>query len=120
MSDFMKSDYRQDNFYLVDMMDGSTCCVPQHVSGKVKHVRQLAMYCDGDPVKNQKLTVQSGFVYRLSADGYMDATDWSYASTELEMLKEMIDMFGSDSEDEENMFEWERTALERIAELEGK
>lgn len=120
MSDFMTPDYCQDNFYLVDMMDGSTCCVPQHVSGKVKHVRQLAMYCDGDPVKNQKLTVQSGFVYRLSANGYMDATDWSYASTELEMWKEMIDLFGSDCEDEENMSEWERYALERIAELESQ
>lgn len=120
MSDFMKPDYRQDNFYLVELIDGSTECIPFHVSGKVKRVEDLKDYLSESPTPNQTLIVRSGYVYRLSADGYMDATDWSYASTELKMWKEMVDLFGSDSDDEENMFEWEVEALERIKELENQ
>lgn len=36
--------------------------------------------------------VREGFMYRLSASGYMDCTDWSFAKTEEEALQELLNM----------------------------
>lgn len=34
--------------------------------------------------------VKEGFMYRLSASGYMDCTDWCFAETEEDALKELL------------------------------
>lgn len=39
------------------------------------------------------------FAYRLSASGYMDATDWGYAFTEAEAIASIVDMFYQDVEE---------------------
>lgn len=117
---FMTPHYHRGNFYLVEMMDGSTECVPQQVCGKVKNVRDLKMYLEGEPIKDQKLTVQSGYIYRMSANGYMDCSCWYHASTELEMLNDLLDMHGSDTDDPRYMYDWEKEVMERIRELESQ
>lgn len=36
------------------------------------------------------IEVKEGFMYRLSASGYMDCTDWCFAETEEDALKELL------------------------------
>lgn len=38
------------------------------------------------------VSVNTGYVYRLSASGYMDCTDFSVAESEEEALKNLLDM----------------------------
>lgn len=50
-----------------------------------------AYYCQADSKLVFDIIIQEGFLYRLSASGYMDSTDFIFASTRAEAMQELID-----------------------------
>lgn len=117
MSDFMTPKFHQGKFYLIETGYG-TECIPFEVCGdKCRSINDLKMYLSGDPYDDELPEPQEGWVYRMSADGYMDATDWSYANSEIEMIEEILEYHGSGMDDYDLMNDWEKEAHDRLAEL---
>lgn len=44
-------------------------------------------------------TIESGWLYRLSASGYMDRTDWGVADSEQQAWRELLDQYGDDGDE---------------------
>ena len=117
MSDFMTPSFQFGKFYLIETGYG-TECVPFKVCGeKCRSINDLKMYLSGDPYDDELPEPQEGWVYRMSADGYLDTTDWMYADSEIEMLEEILEYYGTGTDEENIMYDWEKEANERLAEL---
>ncbi len=63
---------------------------------------EIAFYAEYYEGKIESINYIDGFGARLSAPGYMDATDWTVFPTETEAESYLVDMYGDDIElDEE-------------------
>lgn len=96
---FMKEQIIKDRAYQVETTHG-TEIVPFHVAGAIAlgrgviHLAELQGYCEGKVIHAQVLP--TGYVYRLSAPGYLDCTSWGYASTEPMAIIHLREMFPDD------------------------
>lgn len=115
---FMVPEMSEDDYYAVQANHGETHIVPADVVRNAKVWGDLADYVDGeidDP--DGPALLSHGWLWRFQAPGYMDATDWSYASTEREAIEDMLSQHECD--DVENMESWEYEARFRLLELDG-
>lgn len=119
---FMQPEIWFTDFYSIETPHG-TEIVPVEVCGILEETddewtpEQLAghfgEYCEGEPLSAEK---HSKYLYRLSAPGYMDCTDTSYADTEAEAIRELLDMYSNNSGEPED---WEAELQERLRELDS-
>lgn len=71
---FMVPEYSTGPFYEVTDTRGEGTLVPAELVGSRPKPADFADYIDGTPKEAEKV---KGWFVRLSAPGYMDATDWS-------------------------------------------
>ena len=118
---FMQPEICQSSFYSVETNYG-TEIIPVSSCGILADTddewtdEQLADhfgdYIEGNTVYSAEL--KSGWLYRLSAPGYMDCTDTGSADTEAEAISDLLDTYGNDCGEPED---WEAELRERLAEL---
>ena len=53
----------------------------------------------GTDISASQITRRQGFGVRLSANGYMDCTDWIVCDTELECFEELLEMYPPNDSD---------------------
>lgn len=99
---FMKEQIIKDSAYQVETTCG-TETIPFHVAGPNCSKRDLGQYCEGTICNEHidPILTGMGYVYRLSASGYLDCTSWGWASTEPMAIIHLREMFGDDEESEE-------------------
>lgn len=124
---FMKPEIWQCQYYEVETTHG-TEIVPVEVCGVLdcselseddydSHVwpdlliEHFGDYIEGEP---HNAELKTGWLYRLSAPGYMDCTDTGSADTESEAIEALLETWGSDCGKSE---EWEAELEERLKEL---
>jgi hypothetical protein len=113
---FMQPEVYETDYYAVEADCGSTWIVPADVCS-ADTWGDLADYVEAmidEP--DEPAVLSHGWIYRMSAEGYMDCTDWSAADTELEALEEFLSMEGSQ---EETIDAWEVGIQERIHAIKG-
>ena len=94
---FMQPQVQFDHYYEVDTTH-STEIVPCDVLGQqlgTITARLLTDYCEGRICEpDDKLHPRTGWLARMSADGYMDCTAWCDFPTELEAWQYLATMYG--------------------------
>lgn len=122
---FMQPEIWQDSYYTVETNCG-TEIVPVDVCGTLSpcgHIEDEDVCRDclrdhfGDYIEGREIysaELKTGWLYRLSAPGYLDCTDTGSADTESEAIAELLDMYGNECGEPE---EWEAELRERLAEL---
>jgi hypothetical protein len=96
---FMEPEIYRGEYYAVDTSIGNEI-VPADVVGTVNSVADLAEYVEGEISDSVPPPVKTGWLFRLSAPGYLDCTDWSVADSEEEARAELEEMYGPfDSDD---------------------
>lgn len=79
---FMEPEWYEGDYYEVQADHGSTYIVPTDVCAAKVH-GDLQDYVEAKIDEPEKpVEVQHGWLYRFSAPGYMDCTDWSVAESE--------------------------------------
>lgn len=92
---FMKPEIVESECYIVETNIG-TEIVPCYVAGTVETCADLADYLEGTPGEpGEAPEIESGWLWRLSAPGYMDCTDWCRADTREEAIRECLEMYGN-------------------------
>ena len=94
---FMRPEFIAGAGYSVETTHG-TEFIPEDVCGPAHTTEDIADYIAGDTFGQFTLVRVSGVFWRLSAPGYMDCTDWSFAETLREAVEDCQDMFGDDEE----------------------
>jgi hypothetical protein len=101
---FMRPEITHGQFYAVETAD-DTQIIPLDVCGIVNDPRDLQSYCqclidfdDDIPAGEQVPEVQTGWLARLSAPGYLDCTDWTAHASEALARAYLADMYGDDEE----------------------
>lgn len=79
------------SYYRIET-DNGTWIVPSFVCDS-DDIEDFRDYCEGKPTRYERKT---GYVYRLSAPGYMDCTNWEAADTLEEALTALLEMSGQD------------------------
>jgi hypothetical protein len=99
---FMVPEYDHGTFYEVEDRRGEGYLVPGDLVGKKPSVRDFADYIEsGEPRAFEKVR---GWFVRLSAPGYLDATDWSGPfKTEAEARKHVEDFWEVDPDTGEDL-----------------
>lgn len=92
---FMKPVLYKGQWYDVETNVG-TECVPADVCGLVDKVSDLRDYLEGKPEEDQELVLESGWLCRLSAPGYMDCTEWSGFSSKRAAKNYLAELAGCD------------------------
>ena len=95
---FMQPSVHESEYYTVETSEG-IWIVPSFVSGIVEHISDLYIYVQGKIEEDQELVLESGWVGRMSASGYMDSTDWCAYENEADALADLKEMYGDDEED---------------------
>lgn len=102
---FMEPEIIETQWYIVETNIG-TEIVPCDVAGIVETCAGLADYLEGSPDEpGEAPEVESGWLWRLSAPGYMDCTDWCRADSREEAIRECLETFGTNDGGEPE--EWE-------------
>lgn len=119
---FMKPEIWQEQHYLVETSCG-TEIIPVSVCGIIDESDEewtekeleahFGDYCYGEIYSAE---LSSGWLYRLSAPGYLDCTDTGSAESEAEAIREIFDTWGNDEFPEE----WEADLVARLRELESE
>lgn len=99
-SSFMQPEAYEAEYYEVTTKAGETIIVPSE-------------YFDPSDYPFATHEQFRGWLYRMSAPGYLDSTEWSAAATEAEALRDLLATYSS----EEEPYAWEREAMERLVEL---
>lgn len=113
---FMRPEIWQDSYHLIQGKTGtqiydSSCGLPDGETDP----EVIAEYLDCDPSELGEIEyIPSGWLYRLSAPGYLDCTDTGSADTEAEAISELLEMYGNECGEPED---WEAELRERLAEL---
>lgn len=120
---FMCPEIWQESYYTVETKHG-TEIVPVDVCGILEetddewtdeelqdHFRD---YIEGGEVYSAELS--EGWLYRLSAPGYMDCTDTGSAATEQEAIEALLDLYC----DGETPEDWEQELRDRLAEIQSQ
>lgn len=122
---FMQPEIWQESYYSLETNHGPEI-IPVDVCGTLSpcgHIEDedvcqdclrdhFGDYTEGDKIYSAELT--DGWLYRLSAPGYMDCTDTGSADTEAEAISELLAIYGNDNGDPED---WEAELRERLAEI---
>jgi len=126
---FMKPEIWQEQYYEVETTCG-TEIVPVDVCG-ILDASELSEddydsrvwsdllaahfgdYCEGIPYNAE---LKTGWLYRLSAPGYMDRTETGSVDTESEAVEALLEMWGNDCGEPED---WEKDLENRLEELKG-
>ena len=74
MSAFMVPQYDQGIFWEIESKYGEGTLVPGDLVGSDPSLEDFKDYIEGDPASFERV---EGWFARLSAPGYMDATEWS-------------------------------------------
>ena len=100
---FMIPEYEKSTFYEVESTTGEGSLVPGDLVGKSPDLEDFTDYIEGgDPESFEQV---SGWFARLSAPGYMDATDWSGPFDTIEEARKHIeDTFEVDPKSGEPLF----------------
>lgn len=98
---FMQPEYTNEDFYDVENDYGESWLVPADLVGSSPSLEDFRDYVEGEPADFEK---QSGWFFRLSAPGYMDATEWSgpYGSLQ-EAKKELEELYEVDPDTGEEL-----------------
>lgn len=99
---FMKKQIIRDRAYQVETTHG-TEIVPFHIVGVSEYFLSdhLQPYCEGKVRLGQKIErLPLGYVYRLSAPGYLDCTPWGYASTEPMATISLRELYGEHGDED--------------------
>jgi hypothetical protein len=93
---FMKPQITHESFYRVETSDG-TETVPFDAAGAVLCNADLQAYCEGDVDEpGDRPTLQTAFLARLSAPGYMDCTDWASFESAEEAAQYLLDTYADE------------------------
>lgn len=65
-------------------------------AGMRELAEKLADYMQNKPAEVWTIERRKGWLYRLTASGYMDSTDWGIASTRREAYRELVSNYGDD------------------------
>ena len=99
-SAFMQPHIEHGTYYTVDTTSG-TETVPTDVAGTATTPKDLMDFLEGKPQDpDEVLEVQTGWLARMSASGYMDCTDWTAHETEQEAMEYLVEMYGDDEGDD--------------------
>lgn len=102
---FMEPEYVKGTFYDVESTRGEGMLVPGDLVGKSPKVTDFKDYVEGTPRSFEKV---EGWFVRLSAPGYMDATDWSGPfKTEAAARKHVEDHYEVDPDSGDELGEME-------------
>lgn len=116
---FMQPEIYESDYYEVEYDHGSTAFIPLDVVD-ADYNGNLRDYVEGKiDEPDAPVTVKSGWVCRLQAPGYMDATDWSAFDTEREAIEHILETYGSCDRDSPPE-DWERDLENRLEEIESK
>jgi hypothetical protein len=86
----MQAEWYETDYWRVETTAG-TWIIPQDVESDPNN---LAAYVEGeiaDP--EQDVYAEHGWIGRLSAPGYLDATDWSAAETEQDLKEQLAELY---------------------------
>ena len=83
---FMTPEYRNDPFYEVETTAGGWL-VPADLVGDDPALEDFEDYVEGEP---ESFTKVEGWFVRLSASGFMDATEWSGPHETEEEVREHV------------------------------
>jgi hypothetical protein len=101
---FMQRQIEQGDAYGIDTPNGLHI-IPADIArvGKGQSWRDVfAMYIEGDIAEAYGIEYrQDVWMYRLSAPGYLDCTEWGWADTEEEAEQKLSDLYGDDDEEDE-------------------
>lgn len=93
---FMQPQIYYGDYFSIET-DAGTEIVPCDVVGRTMdvHVEALLNYLEGDPVDDDEMCeVQTGWLARMSASGYLDCTAWSAFESEQEAIDTLEDYYG--------------------------
>ena len=96
MASFMQPQIYEGRYFTVDTSHGSEI-VPCDVAGIYDDTtaETLQPYLQGKPqYADDKCVVDTGWLCRLSAPGYMDCTDWYVYKTEADAREAMAELQG--------------------------
>lgn len=94
---FMSAEIHKGQYYSVECNRGETWIVPEFVSGKVKRAGDLQPYVQGKiDNPHEKISLQTGYVGRYSASGYMDCTEWTADTNKRRLEKTLREMYGDE------------------------
>lgn len=117
---FMQPEIWQDRFYTLQTNVG-TETVPVDVCGILEEAddewtpEELSDHF-GDYIEGTKIyscELSSGWLYRLSAPGFLDCTETGSAETEHEAIETILEMYGND----DNPEDWEEELQDRLKEI---
>lgn len=97
--EFMKPDIRQDTYVTVETRAGTEIVLVDAVpdGASLLLASNFQDYCEGkilDP--DAQLEIESGWLARLSAPGYLDCTDWTAHASEIEAQDYLIKTYLED------------------------
>lgn len=97
MSDFMQKQIRLDRWIEIDTMDG-TFFIPQDLVGKTANptASEVHPYVPVPLDRILHCRIIDGYGARLSAPGYLDATDWTVFDTKEEAENYLEELAGED------------------------
>lgn len=98
---FMEPEIFHGHYYEIETTHG-TEYVPVEASGFVNSLDELTDYLSGSPINSEDglPEAQEGWIFRLSAPGYMDCTEWCVADSEKEAREYLEEMYGNDDDSE--------------------
>ena len=118
MSDFMTPDIHECDYLVIEDQNGDTIIVPDddfptELIGRMKAGDRITIEC------------KSGYLYRLSASGFLDCTDWTPAETYQEAIEELLENAATWTDDDEDgersgpyLEDWANELADELAEIE--
>lgn len=94
--EFMSPDFSEGRGYRVETSEGETIYLPEDVTGADPTPESLRDYVEArDPVEVVEVELVVGCFARLSAAGYLDCTDWLFASSRQAVARELVEAYGN-------------------------
>lgn len=87
---FMVPEYIEDAPYEVEDRHGFETIVWSDLVGDNPKLEDFKDYIEAEPINFERLP--RGIIFRLSAPGYLDSTEWGYAKT-IEEARQQIEEF---------------------------
>lgn len=96
---FMQPCVEYAQYYEVSCNRGETTIIPADVVGTPRTLADFRDYVEGTIDEDQDMPeLQTGWLARLSAPGYMDCTDWSIHPSKAAALEYLAETYGDDDE----------------------
>lgn len=98
---FMQPEIYKGSAYMVEANHGETHVVPCDVCPNARTNADLADYVGVVDAPDDAPTIEEGWLARMQAPGYLDATDWSLHTTEAEAIEYLREYYGLDEDETE-------------------